>query len=117
MVKVTLTNTLSASTIISVGQTVSDLSFTLSNAPGALGMTSASGQKATVSGSGLVTYTSGSPDRFLSTTNGGFMISGNPITLEAIGGGQPNELIAPATADGTTYASTNNGFGCTARTR
>lgn len=110
VVEVTLTNTLSASSIISVGQTISDLSFTLSNAPGALGMTSASGQQATVSGSGLVTYTSGSPDRFLSNTNGGFMISGNTITLEAIGGGQPNELIAPAIANGSTYASTNKGF-------
>lgn len=110
VVQVTLTNTLSASTIISVGQTVSDLSFTFSNAPGALGMTSASGQQANVSGSGLVTYTSGSPDRFLSTTHGGFTVIGNTITLEAIGGGKPNELIAPATANGSIYASTNNGF-------
>jgi hypothetical protein len=39
---VTITNTLAASTIISAGQAVSDLSFTLSNAPGILGNTTSS---------------------------------------------------------------------------
>src|SRR6266550_3767149 len=43
LLSVTITNTLAASTIISAGQAVSDLSFTLSNAPGTLGATTATG--------------------------------------------------------------------------
>jgi hypothetical protein len=38
----------------------------------------------------------------------GFAISGDMITLEAIGGGKPTELILP-TDSGGSYASINNG--------
>jgi hypothetical protein len=111
-VSVTLTNTLTASQIISAGQALSDISFTLSNAPGTLGSTSASGQMGILSGAPngakTVTYTSGSPTRWLGAGGqGSFGISGNTITLEAIGGGQPSEMILPTVANGSTYANAN----------
>jgi hypothetical protein len=113
---VTLSNLLAANSIISSGQALSDIVFTLSNAPGTLGGTSASGQLGNVSGTGLVTYTTGSPVRFLGEGppppggTGAFTISGKTITMEALGGGQPSEMIAPAIADGGTYTNVNNGF-------
>jgi len=48
LLAVTIANNLSASTIRSAGQAVSDLGFTLSNAPGTLGTTTASGQLADI---------------------------------------------------------------------
>jgi hypothetical protein len=113
---VTLMNTLSASTIRSSGQALSDISFTLSNSPGSLSSATASGQLGTVNGSGLVTYTSGSPARFVGQGppapggTGTFTIAGNTILLEALGGGQPSEMIAPSLANGGTYSNVNNGF-------
>lgn len=63
---VTLTNLLGASVIRSAGQALSDISFTLSNAPGTLnGRIVLSGQLGNVSSTGVVTYVSGSPVRFL----------------------------------------------------
>jgi PEP-CTERM motif len=106
----TLTNTLGADTIRSVGQAVSDISFTLSNAPGTNGPNSSIGQQGNVSSTGVVTYVAGSPDRFLGIGGGSFTIVGNTITLEAIGSGQPTQLIIPFKADGTTYGNTNPGF-------
>lgn len=113
---VTLMNTLSAATISSSGQALSDISFTLSNAPGTLSSATATGQLGTVNGSGLVTYTSGSPSRFVGQGppapggTGTLTINGNTILLEALGGGQPSEMIAPALANGGTYGNVNNGF-------
>ena len=109
-VQVTLTDLLSASAIRSAGQALSDISFTLSNGPGSLGATSASGQLGTVSSSGVVTYVAGSPTRFLGTGGGNLGISGNTVTLEAIGGGQPTQMIAPTIANGGTYTNVNGGF-------
>jgi len=106
--QITLTNTLGAGVIRSAGQALSDISFTLSNAAGTLGTTSASGQLGNVNGSGLVTYTSGSPTRWLD--GGHLTVSGSTITLEAIGGGQPTQMIAPSIANGGTYGNVNNGF-------
>jgi hypothetical protein len=108
--QVTITNLLSPTTIVSVGQAVSDLSFTLSNAPGTDGTNTAAGQLVNVNDptAHKVTDVSGTPDRWLSSTDGGFAISGHMITLEAIGGGQPTELILP-TDSGGSYASINNG--------
>ena len=58
-----------------------------------------------------MTYTTGVPDRWLGAGGqGSFGISGNTITLETIGGGKPNEMIAPAVADGGVYSNVNNGF-------
>jgi len=111
--QVTLTNTLAANVIRSAGQALSDISFTLSNAPGTLGTASASGQLANVSSTGVVTYTSSSnPTRWLGAGGQGlFSISGNTITMEVVGGGQPSQMIAPSIANGGTYGNVNNGFG------
>ncbi len=65
-IDVTLTNLLGASVIRSAGQALSDISFTLSNAPGTLtGRSILSAQLGNVSSTGVVTYVSGSPVRFL----------------------------------------------------
>src|SRR5262249_57892998 len=107
LLAVTITNKLSASTIRSAGQAVSDLSFTLSNAPGTLGTTTASGQLADIGSNGSVTNVSGNPTRWLGTNPGGFSILGNTITLETIGGGQPDEMLIPS---GASFPNVNNGF-------
>src|SRR5262245_25099321 len=92
VLSVTITNTLASSAIISAGQTVSDLVFTLSNAPGTLGSPTAVGQLANIGASGTVTNVAGSPTRWLGQGppppggQGFFSIVGNTITLEAIGG-------------------------------
>jgi hypothetical protein len=108
-IQITLTNTLSASTIISAGQALSDLSFTLSNAPGTVGTLTAAGQEGNISSTGLVTYVSGTPSRFIGSGGGAFGITGNTVTLEAVGGSQPTELIFPSMTNGGTYASANSG--------
>jgi hypothetical protein len=99
-IKVTITNLLNPSTIISIGQSVSDLSFTLSNAPGTNGSNTAVGQLADVAKGGKVTDVSGTPGRWISSTHGGFNISGNTILLEALGHGSPTELILPSDGGG-----------------
>ena len=110
LLSVTITNDLSASTIISAGQAVSDLSFTLSNAPGTLGATTATGTFATFSGTATPTTAPGAPVRWLGQGppppggTGFFSIIGNTITMEAIGGGQPSQMILPAS---TTYPAAN----------
>jgi len=110
VLSVTITNLLSPDVIRSAGQTVSDLVFTLSNAPGTLGSTSASGQLANISGSGGVTHVAGSPTRWLGQGppppggSGTFTIQGNTITLEALGGGQPSQLLLPS---GTSFPNAN----------
>jgi hypothetical protein len=102
---VTISNLLSAATIRSVGQTVSDLSFTLSNPPGTLGTTSAAGQLANIGSGGSVTNVAETPTRWLGAGGqGDFSISGNTITLEAIGGGQPDQLILPS---GSSFPNAN----------
>jgi hypothetical protein len=102
LLSVTITNLLSPTQIVSAGQTVSDLIFTLSNAPGMLGTTTASGQLANIGAGGSVTNVSGSPLRWLGQGppggTGFFSIVGNTITMEAIGGGQPSQLILPASS-------------------
>lgn len=103
---IVITNTLSASSIVSVGQTVSDLIFSLGSAPGALGTTTATGTFATFSGTTTPTTAPGSPTRWLGVGGGSFSIVNNTITLESIGGGQPDQLILPL---GTTYPAANKG--------
>src|SRR5262245_16827405 len=102
LLSVTITNGLSPTQIVSAGQTVSDLSFILSDAPGTLGTTSASGQLANIGESGgqaFVRNVPGDPARWLRQGppppggTGFFSIEGNTITMEAIGGGQPSQLI------------------------
>jgi hypothetical protein len=106
-----LANLLPANVIRSAGQALSDITFTLSIPVGAPGTTTAAGQLGNVSGAGLVTYTSGSPTRFLGAGGQGlFFVFGNAVTLEAIGGGQPTEMILPAIGNGSTYTNVNQGF-------
>jgi hypothetical protein len=100
-IQVTITNLLNPSTIKSIGQSVSDLSFTLSNAPGTNGTNTATGQLADVTKTGgFVTDVPGTPSRWISSTHGGFHITGDTILLEAIGHGKPTELILPSDTGG-----------------
>jgi len=110
-IQIVLTNTLSASQFVSAGQALSDISFTLSNAPGTLLSDSASGQQGNISTTGTVTYTTGSPSRFIGVGGGTFTINNttDTILMEAIGGSQPSELIAPSIANGGVYTNVNNG--------
>ena len=105
---VTIQNLLSAATIKSAGQAVSDLSFTLSNAPGTNGTNTAAGTMVNISSTGSTTPASGTPGRWvgLEPGLGGFNISGNTITLETIGGGMPTEMIFP---NGTSFPNVNMG--------
>lgn len=117
---VTLTNNLGTGiNNLSAGETISDISFTLGTTSGPYNYTatgsSVTGQLATINGAGLVTYTSGDPLRWLgqgpSAPNGSGTvpsISGNVVTVEALGGGQPTQLITPNFANGTTYGNTNS---------
>jgi len=121
---VTLTNTLANNVFRSSGQALSDILFTLSNAPGTLGTTSAAGQFGNIDANGNVNYTSTdvqkkgqnnvtftSPTRWLGDQGfGSFSIIGNTITLETIGGGQPSQMIAPFIANGGTYTNANQGL-------
>jgi hypothetical protein len=98
---VTISNLLGPTQIVSAGQTVSGLSFILSDAPGTLGTTSASGQLANIGGPGqaFIHNVPGDPVRWLGRGppppggTGFFSIVGNTITMEAIGGGQPSQMI------------------------
>jgi hypothetical protein len=114
-IDVILTNTLAPSAITSAGQALSDISFTLSNAPGTQGTLTAAGQQGNIAGTtpGVVTFTSGSPVRFIGMGppppggTGTFTVTGNTILMEAIGGGQPSEMILPSVPNGGTYPNSN----------
>ncbi len=105
-IRIVLTNTLSASGLTSAGQALSDVTFTLSGAPGTLGTITQSGQLANLSGGTndpkTATFISGSPTRWSNVT-----FSANTVHLTAIGGGQPSNLILPAVGNGGTYANAN----------
>jgi hypothetical protein len=110
-ISIVLTNLISANTINAVGQSIADLSFTLSNSPGTLTTSTASGQQGTISSTGAVTYTSGTPGRFIGSGGGTpIAVSGNTVTLESVGNGQPTELIMPFLANGSSYGSINPGI-------
>jgi hypothetical protein len=116
-ISMTLTNLLTPAQVISAGQALSDLQFTLSNAPGAQGDLTASGQLANLSGAPngpkTATFTSGSPVRFIGEGppppggSGTFTVSGNTILMEAIGGGQPSQMILPFVPNGGTFPNAN----------
>src|SRR5438270_1361729 len=112
-IDVTLTNTLAPSAIVSAGQALSDIQFTLSNAPGTQGALTASGQLGNLGAGGVVTYTSGSPVRFVGqgppppNGTGTFTVSGNTILMEALGGGQPSQMILPFVPNGGAYPNAN----------
>jgi hypothetical protein len=114
---ITLTDTLAASAFHGQGQALSDLIFTLSNAPGSPGTLTPSGQLGNINSStGVVTYTTGSPVRFLGEGppppggTGTFGISGSTITMEALGGGQPSQMITPFIANGSAFSSVTGGI-------
>jgi hypothetical protein len=94
---------------------VSDLQFTLSNAPGTQGTLTASGQLGNVAGTtpGVVTFTTGSPVRFVGQGppppggTGTFTVTGSTILMEALGGGQPSQMILPSVPNGGTYPNSN----------
>jgi PEP-CTERM motif len=116
-IAVILTNTLAPSAIVSAGSALSDISFTLSNAPGTQGTLTAAGQQGNLAGANpgpkTVTVTTGSPVRFIGMGppppggTGTFTVTGNTILMEAIGGGQPSQMILPFVADGGTYPNAN----------
>lgn len=120
-VTVVLTNTLDPSAVRNAGQALSDFSFTLSNAPGTQGTLTASGQLGNITGpltspppsGGSVTFVAGSPVRFIGMGpappggSGTFTVSGNTILMEAIGGGQPSQMILPSVPNGGTYPNVN----------
>jgi len=111
-IQIVLTNDLTPSQIISAGQTLSDVKFTLSNAPGNVNSASATGTEATINGSGgIASSTPGaSIPRWVGAGpappggQGTFTITGNTILLQTIGGGQPSELILPS---GTSFPNAN----------
>src|SRR5262249_20954864 len=108
-----LTNTLAIGDVRSSGQALSDISFTIAPTvtPGT-GTGTASGQFGDVSGTGVVTYKATdtqtgdtTPIRWIA----GFSNTGTTITLEALGGGMPSQMILPFIADGGTFTNANNG--------
>jgi len=111
-VEIVVSNDLAANLIRSPGQAVSDISFTLSDGPGTLGATTASGQLANVVSNGTTTNVSGDPVRWLGQGppppggQGTFSITGNTILLESLAGGQPSQMILPR---GGTYTNINAG--------
>jgi hypothetical protein len=108
-IKVVLTNTIAPGDLRSAGQAVSDLVFTLSNAPGTQGTLNATGQQGDLGNpNNTVTFVAGSPGRFIGVGGGVFTVAANTITMEALGGGQPSEMILPAVANGGTYPLANS---------
>jgi hypothetical protein len=102
-ISVSITDLSTPAQIISAGQALSDLSFTLSNAPGTQGtLTANSGQLANIGAGGTVTDVGGLPVRWIGQGprppggTGTFTVSGNTILMEAIGGGQPSQMILPS---------------------
>src|SRR3974390_1307383 len=100
---ITLSNTLTVSQIVSAGQALSDLQFTLSNPFGTIGTLTASGQLANIGAGGTVTNGPGAPVRRIGQGppppggSGTFATLGtSTIVLEAIGGGQPSQMILPS---------------------
>jgi hypothetical protein len=107
--QITIVNLLNPATIISIGQSISDIDFSLSNTPGTDGTNTASGQLANVDGGagGIATHVAGSPTRWIdSSIGGGVNMAADNIFLEAIGHGSPNELIFPFD-DGGAYPLAN----------
>ena len=101
-ISVTLTDLLTPAQVMSAGQALSDLQFTLGNAPGTQGTLTAAGQLANIGAGGAVTNVGGTPVRWIGQGPpppggmGTFTVTGNTILMEAIGGGQPSQMILPS---------------------
>jgi hypothetical protein len=111
VVNLAIKNTLNEDQLISAGQALSGLSFTLSNAPGIQGSGGASGQQANVGAGGTVTYLNGAPVRWVGAGppggTGTFTVSGNTILMAALGGDPPSELILPSIPNGGSFTNAN----------
>jgi hypothetical protein len=104
-----LTNELAINDFNSAGQALSDITFTLSNLAGTQGTLSGSGQFGDLTDNGDVTYGAVSPitrwfGPLYTVTNGA---NTTTIHMEALGGGQPSQMILPFIADGGTYTPCN----------
>jgi hypothetical protein len=112
-----LTNTLGIGDIRSSVQAISDITFTI--VPSVVPLTgtgTAAGQFGDLTGNptpGIVTYQTTdsqtgntTPIRWIA----GFSNTGTTITLEALGGGMPSQMILPFIANGGTYTNANNGI-------
>jgi hypothetical protein len=112
-IQVTITNLLDPTKIKSAGQALSDLVFTISSAPGKDTGNLAFGHLVNVGSGGSVSSMSGTLGRWIGLEKsgkkilGGFNITGDTITLEAIGGGKPTEMILPESMGGK-YTSANS---------
>jgi hypothetical protein len=101
-ISVTITDLSTPAQIISAGQALSDLSFTLSNAPGTQGTLTANSGQLALLGGGNVLSVPGLPVRWIGQGpsppggSGTFTVTGNTILMEAIGGGQPSQMILPS---------------------
>jgi hypothetical protein len=115
-ITVVLSNTLAANLFRSPGQALSDITFVLSNDAGTVGDQTAAGQFGNISGNpnpGDLTYVSTDDGTGDSTPVRWFdngSVAGATVHLEAIGGGQPSQMIAPFLVDGGTYTDANNGL-------
>jgi len=118
-ISVTITDLSTPAQIISAGQALSDLSFTVSNALGTQGtLTANSGQLANIGAGGSVTPVSGLPVRWIGQGppppggSGTFTVTPpSTILMEAIGGGQPSQMILPSGGSFTNAnASITNGM-------
>jgi len=112
-IQITLTNLLSTSQIVSAGQTLSDVRFTLSNSPGTVTSASATGTEAVIGSNGSISSSTpnASIPRWVGAGppppggQGTFTITGNTLFLSTIGGGQPSDLILPS---GTSFPNANS---------
>jgi hypothetical protein len=90
-VHIVLTNNVDGANVLSAGQAISGISFTLSSSPGTVSGAGTSGQLISVGANGQVTTTTGSPTRW--EQSGHVTTSGDTIQLLALGGSKPSQLI------------------------
>jgi hypothetical protein len=99
---IALTDLLTADQVISAGQLVSDISFTVSGGTGSATVSSQTGTLIFLDSNGTV---------ISSTSNAaldwGVSGTGGSYTLTALTGGQPNELIIGGTSTTTSYPNAN----------
>ncbi len=101
---ITLTNLLAAET--SIGQSISDISFTVSGATGTAKYTGGSANTIDISSSGVTSTSPASP----ASAGFGWALddTGSAVTLDGLGGGKPVDLIV---GSGPYGANGNGGEG------
>ena len=119
-----LTNTLAPGSLISAGQALSDITFTITGLAGAQTSLSSSGQFADLDTSGNVTFVAADAQtgdttltRWLGQGPGApngvgvFTVTGatnSTFHMETLGGGQPSQMILPSISNGGQFTSANN---------